>query len=77
MAKKVQRYKVFNTVVGGGSPVKCDNCGKTIRGGYQSSNLLKVWSTYFCNMKCASAKGYVESTNLLYRIDKFIMGKGR
>ena len=75
MAKHVKRYKTFTTVAGGGNAVKCNNCDKTIRGGYESSNLFRLWSKYFCGLKCAESKGYRESRNIFYRLEKKIMGR--
>jgi hypothetical protein len=76
MAKKVRKYNQFNTVTGGGNAVNCNNCDKRIRGGYESSNLFRFMTKYFCSLKCANAKGYVESTNFFYKLQNFVMGKG-
>lgn len=76
MSKKVQKYNQFNVVKGGGNAVNCDNCDKRIKGGYENSNFFRFRSRFFCSIKCAHAKGYVESTNIFYRINNFIMGKG-
>jgi hypothetical protein len=69
MSKKVQKKPEFIE-----KNVKCANCSKRISGGYEVSNLFRMWSKYFCSINCANEKGYQESTNILYRIDKKIMG---
>jgi hypothetical protein len=70
MGKKVVRKPKFD----GSVDQKCNNCGKITSGGYANSSLFRLWNKYFCSMKCASAKGYTESTNIFYKIHKVIMG---
>jgi hypothetical protein len=70
MAKKVQKKEDFHQ-----KNIKCESCKKSITGGYESSNLFRLWSKYFCSISCAKDKGFQESTNIFYRIEKVIFGK--
>ncbi|MEN9400550.1 MAG: hypothetical protein RL632_1653 [Bacteroidota bacterium] len=74
MAKKVQKKSRFNAINDITSHVKCANCGKNIKSGYETSNFLRFQTKYFCGIKCANSKGFSESTNIFYRIHKIVMG---
>ncbi len=69
MSKKVKKKTEFNQ-----KNIKCESCKKSISGGCESSNLFRLWTKYFCSLKCAEEKGYKESTNIFYRIEKLIFG---
>jgi hypothetical protein len=69
MSKKVQKKPKFDQ-----KNIKCSNCSKSISSGYEASNLFRLWTKYFCSINCANEKGYQESTNIFYRVNKKIMG---
>jgi hypothetical protein len=69
MAKKVRRKTKFDQ-----KNIKCENCKKSISSGFESSNLFRMWTKYFCSLSCAKEKGFQESTNFFYKIDKLIFG---